>query len=411
MIHFFPTPYPDEWWYSVLCRYHLRSGNAKFQTTIRELFQGSPRAMIGAFFPNNTIYQLVSQLPESFDLKSLILEHTPFQYYMRTYPLPQKRAFLETLCKGEATTPTYIWKTAGGKNQPLRYCPLCAQKEAKVYGESYWYTLHQLPLVTVCDIHHCRLLDASSEALRLNEGFYMVPVGTREIDCVDAHSPEILLAKISREYLVADIEVCPTQKHNNLAQILMNKGYGALKKGGIISLNAERIYQDLQEYYGLGLVKRVFGEETSVYTLNRIVKWNLSSPERYIMLQGMAGISTETMFSDQPVPDRLKLRLEELKATGVLYGKKQLAEQLGVKPNQLDTLARNYGIAPFWKDAKGNQPKTETLKIYLTEQERMEIQTKAKKLGFAHTGDFIKFCVRQQMETENLAAESETAVR
>ena len=118
------------------------------------------------------------------------------------------------------------------------------------------------------------------------------------------------------------------------------------------------------------------------------------------MLQCMAGISMETMFSDQPVPDQLKLRLEELKATGVLYGKKQLAEQLGVKSHQLDTLARNYGIEPFWKGAKGNQPKTDTLKIYLTEQERMEIQTKAKKLGFAHTGDFIKFCVRQQMETE-----------
>ena len=118
------------------------------------------------------------------------------------------------------------------------------------------------------------------------------------------------------------------------------------------------------------------------------------------MLQGLAGISTETMFSEQPVPDRLKLRLEELKATGVPYGKKQLAEQLGVKPYQLDIFARNYGIEPFWKGAKGNQPKTDMPKIYLTEQERMEIQTKAKKLGFAHTGDFIKSCVRQQMETE-----------
>ena len=400
MLTFFPAPYPGEWWYSVLCRYHLRSGNAKFQTTIRELFQGSPRAMIGAFFPNNTIYQLVSQLPESFDLKSLILEHTPFQYYMRMYPLPQKRAFLEALCKGEATTPTYIWKTAGGKNQRLPYCPMCAQEEAEKYGESYWHTLHQLPLVTVCDIHHCRLLDASSEALRLNEGFYTIPAGALEADPVAADSSEILLAKISREYLVADFEVCPTQKYNNLAQTLMNKGYGVLKKGGIISLDAERIYQDLQEYYGLGIVKRVFGEEASVYTLNRIVKWNLSSPERYIMLQGMAEISTETMFSDQPVPDRLKLRLEELKATGVLYGKKQLAEQLGVKPYQLDILARNYGMEPFWKGAKGNQPKTDTLKIYLTEQERMEIQSKAKKLRFAHTGDYIKFCIQRQMGAE-----------
>ena len=100
MLSFFPTPYPDEWWYSVLCRYHVKSGNEKFQTTIRELFQGKPRTMIGAFFPNNTIYQICEQLPPSFTIKKLILEHTPFLYYMRMYTVQQKENFLEALCKG-----------------------------------------------------------------------------------------------------------------------------------------------------------------------------------------------------------------------------------------------------------------------------------------------------------------------
>ena len=118
------------------------------------------------------------------------------------------------------------------------------------------------------------------------------------------------------------------------------------------------------------------------------------------MLQGLAGISIETMFSGPPVPGQLRLRLDELESAGVLYGKKQLAEQLGVKPYQLDILARNYGMEPFWKGAKGNQPKTDMLKIYLTEQERIEIQSKAKKLGFAHTGDYIKFCIQRQMGAE-----------
>lgn len=27
MISFFPSPYPDELWYSVICRYHVHSGN------------------------------------------------------------------------------------------------------------------------------------------------------------------------------------------------------------------------------------------------------------------------------------------------------------------------------------------------------------------------------------------------
>lgn len=396
MLSFFPTPYPGEWWYSVLCRYHMKSGNEKFQTTIRELFQGKPRAMIGAFFPNNTMYQLCSQLPPSFDIKKLILEHTPFLYYMRMYTVRQKESFLEALCKGESTTPTYIWKTAGGKNQPLRYCPLCAQEERDRYGEACWHTLHQLPLVTVCGIHHCRLLDANSEALRLNEGFYMIPAEKPRVEPIDKASVELQLVKISSEYLTTDFSVSPTQNHNNLAQELMNKGYGVLKKGGVISLDAEKLYQELLGFYGVELVKQVFGTETSVYTLNRIVKWNLSSPERYIMLQGMIGLTTEAMFSENAIPDYMRVRLEEFQTTGVQYGKKQLAEQLGVKPYQLDILARNYGIQPFWKGAKATeQPKTKMLKLYLTEDEHQRIRGQAKKLGFPSASDYVKFCIRQ----------------
>lgn len=35
MISFFPMPYPDELWYSVICRYHIRSGNPSFKYSIR----------------------------------------------------------------------------------------------------------------------------------------------------------------------------------------------------------------------------------------------------------------------------------------------------------------------------------------------------------------------------------------
>lgn len=34
----FPTPYPDESLYSVFCRYHVRSGNARYTDTAMDLF-------------------------------------------------------------------------------------------------------------------------------------------------------------------------------------------------------------------------------------------------------------------------------------------------------------------------------------------------------------------------------------
>ncbi len=38
MISFFPTPYPDELWYSVICRYHVHSGNYCAKHTLRQLY-------------------------------------------------------------------------------------------------------------------------------------------------------------------------------------------------------------------------------------------------------------------------------------------------------------------------------------------------------------------------------------
>ena len=39
MLGSFPTPYPDELLYSVVARYHVRSGNKSFRQTHEELFE------------------------------------------------------------------------------------------------------------------------------------------------------------------------------------------------------------------------------------------------------------------------------------------------------------------------------------------------------------------------------------
>lgn len=64
MLGFFPTPYPDELLYSVVARYHLRSGNKSFQKTHEELFETTELQQNKIILPNNLNF-LVSQLPQS----------------------------------------------------------------------------------------------------------------------------------------------------------------------------------------------------------------------------------------------------------------------------------------------------------------------------------------------------------
>ena len=64
MISFFPTPYPDELWYSVICRYHVHSGNYCAKHTLRQLYGDNfcaPSLMLCG--PINT---LLAQLPQGF---------------------------------------------------------------------------------------------------------------------------------------------------------------------------------------------------------------------------------------------------------------------------------------------------------------------------------------------------------
>ena len=72
MLHYFPTPYPDELWYSVIARYHTHSGALSWQATMEALFGNACDADVGSFFPNNSIHKILEQLPPGFLLPVIL---------------------------------------------------------------------------------------------------------------------------------------------------------------------------------------------------------------------------------------------------------------------------------------------------------------------------------------------------
>lgn len=400
MLTFFPTPYPGEWWYSVLCRYHVRSGHTNHQTTIKELFGGRPRAAMGTLFPNSTIYQVISQLPGPWDCRNVILNHTLFPYFVRMYSLEQKQKMLTMLCSGESVTLTNIWKTTTKRAWKLRYCPICAREDTRKYGEPFWHREHQIPLATVCTKHHCQLKCTGETNPRLSETFYPLSmIDNSGVEERQMHQWEEPLSAILEDYLTLPLETGSTDDHNNLAQTLINQGYGVVTSSNTLSLNAPMLYQDLVKSYGVPFVQDVLGSEISAFVINRIVKWNFTSPERYAILQNFAGLSTKSMFSKDSVEDLLCKQLETFAKRGVVYGKKELAEQFGLKSFQLDVLSKKYNIKPFWEQNKpAPEKRADMIKIYLTSKEHQEIRQAAKKLGFRYDNHFVKYCIELALE-------------
>jgi hypothetical protein len=64
MLSFFPTPYPDELLYSILARYHIRSGNKNYSQTDIEAFNYCSHQFYKISLPSNLNY-LVNNLPVS----------------------------------------------------------------------------------------------------------------------------------------------------------------------------------------------------------------------------------------------------------------------------------------------------------------------------------------------------------
>ncbi len=174
---FFPVPYPGESLYSVLCRYHVRSGNVSAYKSIRQLF-GDYASLASTLLlpPMLNRFEYWTTTDMGFDAKHLLREHTAFSLCkLRAYSKYQSvfsgtnssAVFSKQLRRG-----TFRQHMIQHPSQMLRYCPVCAAEQKKVYGESYWQILPQLDGVEYCPFHKTKILSSAVNILQIQHSFY-----------------------------------------------------------------------------------------------------------------------------------------------------------------------------------------------------------------------------------------------
>ncbi len=182
MLGFFPTPYPDELLYSLVARYHIRSGNKSFRQTHEELFETVELQPDKIVLPNNLNF-LVSQLPQGSQLtvESLIKRNTLHPFF-RSFLTPiEIYSFKNSLRSKSSISISQAAKISDKeRNQKLKFCPLCYAEEEKRYGEAYWHRQHQIPGMLVCLKHEVPLLD--SKILLENKQIHYYAAGQVNFD-------------------------------------------------------------------------------------------------------------------------------------------------------------------------------------------------------------------------------------
>ena len=402
MLTYFPAPYPGEWWYSVLCRYHVRSGNFKHQTTVRQLFENKVLAQMGALFPNSTILRVNNQLPQdAFQIRNCIVNNTLFPYFTRFYKYSEKEDMLSQIEKGKSIVTTSIRKFSDFQSWTPRYCPLCYQADRDRYGEAYWHVEHQISLAQICSKHHCRLVKSDINPTHLSYAFFPLDaIKAIESPCADILDLEYELSSVLLSYQRLPLEYGVTSGYNNLAITLANMGYEVVQRYSPHTiLDAQRLYRDMIAHFGESLVKQAFGDEKSIPMINRLCKWEIRSPERFALLQCFSHLTQEAFFGPE-LEAIHKIKLLKYQDTQVVYSRKQIAHEMGVTVAQLDTLIKKYGIKIRWQDEERKEDRPHKVTFTLNDIEMDLFKRVMREKGYKYGAHFARKIILEQIEKD-----------
>ncbi len=289
MLAYFPTPYPDEIWLSVLWRYQIRIGDV------------NPLYSAGSFTACPGVSQVTAELPEGMmDAEEMILEHSLFCYYYRMRTIEDKIKLLAALSTDEGRAGQH---TQNRQLLVLRYCPCCMKEDMEKYGESYWHREHQLPYMPVCPKHKVRLIEyrdkkpGQQKRPKLPE---WIDEGKTDYRTVSAY--ESALADTLCQYLTLPWNVGPSFGPSLLYMDIVKK-YGTIRHRSDIPQRGAMIYSDLVSAFGEDPVRAVFGNRLLPYTLEKIGVWKFMNPEPYAFLSTLMGMKPEEIFARQHAGD------------------------------------------------------------------------------------------------------------
>ena len=397
-----PTPYPDETWYSIVARYHRKSGNIKSTITKRDLFGEPAHAGINPLAMDYTIISYIKIHGATLGTpEECFSKYTLAPYQMRYYSEKRKEEVLKRILSKDETEKTSVFTSHmhSRKQTKLRYCPLCMKEDIEKYGESYWHRAHQIWIVNKCHKHGCNLLDST---ISLSRAVYHLTCAD-ELSCQnnDVTYHESPFDGLS-EYAIAALDA-PFSFHcdsnvDALIYAAIDAGYGKLYSKGFMC-DASELYESIQKKFGEDFVKRFFTSDDGGATIRRVFipNWN-SRVEPATLVAAFLRVPIENLFSKIDREEGIREELVKCSKHNVWWPRKNLAKHLGISPGRLNLLAKELNIKPFWEESP-DKNKTIRYKatFCFTEKEMKAINAQVEKLHMASKKDFFAYCVKKEV--------------
>lgn len=309
VLSFFPNPYPDELLYSVLARYHVRSGNTSPKITLRELF-GNTNATAIVDLPCN-LNALIKSLSDfqNYTLLDFVYNNTLYPIYSPFIPPTRAKLILKAMKGNNGTTINTRMGIMANKVQNsrlLKFCPICFQKDIQSYGEAYWHRVHQIPGVILCPQHSTFLLNSSVYWHEMNKHQY---IAAAAVNC-KVYPYTIIFTETEIDKLLAlakGVNWILSAKLNSRSMnwfyekyidTLIEKAY-ATPKGKV---HQQDLLKDFSVYYGENILKLTQAKidvNSNENWLSAMVRKprKVFHPIRHLLLINYLELSVEEFFS------------------------------------------------------------------------------------------------------------------
>lgn len=404
-----PMPYPDETWYSIIARYHRRSGNIHSAETRRELFGKMTSKDINPVEMDFSItyYTKIHGMTVGSD-EECFTRFTLAPYHLRYYSEKRKKEILEITREANSKKKkinVFTRHADTRRRAHLRYCPVCMQEDILKYGESYWHRGHQIWMVKNCVKHKCKLLESTVPISRASYHFSCADI----ISCPDSTiiHEDTPFDRFS-PYVISSLDAPFTFHANAITDALIyaaiDAGYGEYQSKGFVC-KAEKLFTDIKASFGEQFVKNFF--DTTEYgsaTIRRVFypSWN-SRIEPAILVATFFQVPLNKLFKEEDRETKIREELLKCAEHGFYWPKSKIAQHLGVKECRLSSLAKEVGIEPFWDSSKINEKNLIPTKAMLsfTEQEYEMIEKRMKELHAFSRKEFFLYCIRKELNSMN----------
>jgi len=270
MICNFPTPYPDEIFYSLCARYSDRVQYTTMHPVLIDLFGHGSAIKVG--LPNCLGY-LVAHLPPkpAHTVESLIEKHTLLPFYEPFLPISRSHLLRNHMEKDEKK-PMHVLTGIRSWCWPSNctiFCPLCVEEDKKQFGECYWHRVHQIPCVNVCPYHNLYLRDARGYIDNITNRYKFFSA-EQIVNQISPNQIEVTSNDCGTFLDIACNALYLLQNPSKESLISIEKRYlFLLAEKGLASYKGRvytsKIQQEFQQYYGTAILKH-FGCELATST-------------------------------------------------------------------------------------------------------------------------------------------------